>query len=66
MLKEHLTQNFIAIKFKELLAEKQRQELGEEYDISCAGTNCTYNMCIEYWHKQTEPVEDFSFHVDDI
>jgi hypothetical protein len=46
-LQEHLTQNFIPIKLKELLAQKRRKGFVGQYDKFCIEMNHTYSMCVE-------------------
>jgi hypothetical protein len=45
ILKGSLTQNFIAMKIKELVTQKCRQGPDEDSDKFCTGMNCIYNTC---------------------
>jgi hypothetical protein len=56
-----ISQNFILMKVKELLAQKCHEDC---YNF-CSGVNCMYNMGTEYLNKRTKPIVDLAFYVDD-
>jgi hypothetical protein len=54
ILEEHLTQNFIPIKVKEIVAEKCKEGLDKKGGKFCDGINSMYSMCVEYLDKGTK------------
>jgi hypothetical protein len=50
----NITQNFIPIKIKEIVAQKCKEGLDKMCVKFCDGINSMYSMCIEYLDKGTK------------